>query len=121
MPHPITTRLKHSWAVLSGKISLPAQTEGLEFMTQLNTALAAIAVLSAGADRLIAVSQNNADALAKAQSDLTDANASVVAALQPIIDKVNAAAPAPAEDDTGADGTGAPVTDPAAATVTVTA
>lgn len=98
MLHPLPLRLNHAWAVASGKISLPAQTEGLEFMTAFNTAMPTIAALAAAGDRLIAANQGNATALAQAQADLADADTTVTNALQPVLDKLNAAAPAPVAD-----------------------
>jgi hypothetical protein len=100
MSHPLPVRLKHAWAVFSGKIILPAQTEGLEFMTLLTKTDAAIAALSVGAAALIAANEGNAVALTQAQTDLANVDDTVSAALQPVVDQLTAAAPAPVVDDT---------------------
>jgi hypothetical protein len=100
MSHPLPTRLKHAWAVLSSRIVLPAQTEGLEFMTALSNSLAVVALAAAAGDRLIAANAANVTALAQAQTDLANADATLAAALQPLADKLTAAAPAPVADAT---------------------
>lgn len=55
---------------------------------------AAAAALDASAARLIAKAAADAAALAQAQTDLANVDASATATLQPIADKINAAAPA---------------------------
>ncbi len=99
MPHPLPLRLKHAWAVASGKIVLPAQTEGLELMTLLTNTMTTIAALDAGADRLIAANAGNATALTQAQVDLANVDTTVNEALQPVLAKVVAATPVPVSAD----------------------
>lgn len=100
MSHPLPIRLKHAWAVFSGKIVLPAQTEGLEFMTLLTKTNAAVAALTVGATALVAANEGNATALAQAQTDLANVDDSVSAALQPVVDQITAAVPAPVASET---------------------
>jgi multidrug resistance efflux pump len=63
----------------------------MEFQMALDNFNAAVANLETAADNLIAKASADAAALAQAQSDLANADAAATAAIQPVIDKLNAA------------------------------
>ena len=90
------SRLKHAWAVLVGNIILPTQIEEMRLMTDLTKTIAAIADLSAAADRLIALNATTATDLAAAQVTISNADDTTSQAVAAVTAKIDAVAPAPA-------------------------
>ncbi len=90
-------RLRHVWAVLTGR-----ELHALTLLSEI--AMADLSALSAAIDRVVAKSAADAQALADAQS----ANANLQPEIDALTAKLDALAPAPAAADP------APATDPAA-------
>lgn len=88
-------RLQHAWAVLTGKIILPSQIEGMILMNELTKTAAAISDLSASADRLLAKNGDDAAALAAAQATIADADDTTSQAVAAVTAKIDAVVPAP--------------------------
>ena len=88
-------RLRHCWLVITGRINFDYSTERMEFYMAMDALNAAAASASAAADRLIAKAQADEASLAQANSELANADAAAAAVVQPIADKLNAAAPVP--------------------------
>lgn len=68
----------------------------MEFEMALDKFTAAAAELTDAANRVIAKAASNEAAATQAQNDLANADDTATAAIQPVIDALNAAAPAPA-------------------------
>jgi hypothetical protein len=86
-------RLRHIWLIIIGRVPYCFSTERMEFQMSLDNFNASVANLNNAADRLIAKASTDEAALIHAQADLAAADATATAALQPVLDKVNAAAP----------------------------
>lgn len=89
-------RFKAALAVMTGRIVLPAQIEGMILMADLAKTLAALSALSITADRLLAKAQADEAALAAANQALADADAETSAQIDALTAKIAAVAPDPA-------------------------
>lgn len=95
----MSRRLRHCWLVITGRIDFDFSTERMEFYMALEKTLAAAAELQAAANRVIGQLQASEQSSAQATSDLATADDQAAAAIQPVIDALNAAVP-PVPTDT---------------------
>jgi hypothetical protein len=86
-------RLRHCWLIITRRICFDFSTERMEFYMALENFKAAADRLDAAADRLIAKAAADEAALAQANADLAGADSAAAAIIQPIADRLNAAAP----------------------------
>lgn len=84
-------RLRHCWLVITGRIDFDFSTERMEFYMALEKTLAAVAELTTAANALIAQAQADHTNAAQAAADLAAADDTAAAAIQPVIDSINAA------------------------------
>lgn len=98
----IIYRIRAAWRELCGQHTSPLTLakEDLEMALEKFKALAA--QVEAATDRLIALAHGTDGALTDAQHALTDADDAAAATIQPILDKLNAAAPALIVDEPAA-------------------
>jgi hypothetical protein len=89
-------RVRHAILILIGREPYRFSTERMDLAMALENFTIAAAALADAADRLIAHCEGHAAELAQAQSDLANADATATAAIQPVVDRINAALPATA-------------------------
>jgi hypothetical protein len=85
-----------AFMVLCGKIILPTSLEGIELMSDLVKTAAALAALSASADRLIAKATTDGAVAADAAAAITAADEATAAEVAAITAKIDVVVPAPA-------------------------
>lgn len=95
MIKPLAHRCRHAWLVLSGRILLPSDLEGMTLMAELTKTAASIAALSAAADRIIAANQTNGSSAADAAATLASLDDSTSQAINAVTAKIDAAVPPP--------------------------
>lgn len=89
-------RVRHAVLVLIGRVPYEFSTERMEFCMAFEKFTAAAAELTDAANRVIAKAESDASSATAATADLANADNTAAAAIQPVIDALNAAAPAPA-------------------------
>ena len=101
--HTFSLRLQHSWAVLTGRVALPARIEDICAMTDLTKGQASIAALSAIVDRLLARNQALEGELATANATIAGYDQQIAQGADAIAESIAAALPpeAPADAQTG--------------------
>jgi len=93
---PLVLRIRHAWFVLTGRIILPSDIEGMSLMAQLAKTAASIAALSIAAGALIKVAQDNATSASDANAALAAADDATSQQIDAVTATINAALPAPA-------------------------
>lgn len=92
-------RLCLAFDVMTGRIVLPHDLEGIVLMAALAKTAAALALLSASADRAIAKAQADSTAASDAAAALAAVDDDTAAQIQAVTDKLDAYAPPMAEGD----------------------